>query len=416
MASVRRTERQERSIPRFRRVVANREFRGLWLAEALSIAGDQLAKVALAILVYQRTSSPLWSAVVYAMTFLPALFGGVGLSQLADRLPRRTLLVSCLLVQAVLVGIMAIPGTPLPVLCCLVFLVAMLTAPTNAAQNATAREAFDDDAEYLRSQDLRGITTNTMMLLGLAGGGLLVTGIGVAWALLIDAATFVLAAAVIAATVRWRPAAGSPEDGWFAGIRITASDPHLRVLFGMALLVGLTVVPEGLAAPIAAQMNAPDVAVGWLLAADPLGFVIGAFVFSHYATADTRLRLMGPLAVVSSAALIGFAVQPPLPLALVLLAMSGASGAYILTVGATVNSAVANNVRGSVMGLFRTALRVTQGIGVALGGVVATAIGSATGTVALAGALGVVAASYVAVLWARQRTRPGAVNRTAHAG
>src|SRR5690606_40499353 len=52
--------------------------------------------------------SPLWSAVVYAMTFLPALFGGVGLSQLADRLPRRTLLVSCLLVQAVLVGIMAI--------------------------------------------------------------------------------------------------------------------------------------------------------------------------------------------------------------------------------------------------------------------------------------------------------------------
>src|SRR5690606_5995146 len=162
-------------------------------------------------------SSPLWSAVVYAMTFLPALFGGVGLSQLADRLPRRTLLVSCLLVQAVLVGIMAIPGTPLPVLCCLVFLVAMLTAPTNAAQNATAREAFDDDAEYLRSQDLRGITTNTMMLLGLAGGGLLVTGIGVPWALAIDAATFVLAAVIIHLTVRWRPAAGSPEDGWFAG-------------------------------------------------------------------------------------------------------------------------------------------------------------------------------------------------------
>src|SRR5690606_30177455 len=69
MASVRRTERKQTTIPRFSRVVANREFRGLWLAEALSIAGDQLAKVALAILVYQRTASPLWSAVVYAMTF-----------------------------------------------------------------------------------------------------------------------------------------------------------------------------------------------------------------------------------------------------------------------------------------------------------------------------------------------------------
>src|SRR5690606_37808671 len=119
-----------------------------------SIAGDQLAKVALAILAYQRTASPLWSAVVYAMTFLPALFGGLGLSQLADRFPRRTLLIWCILAQAALVGIMAVPGMPLPVLCALVFFVAMLSAPTNAAQNATAREAFDDDAEYLRSQDL----------------------------------------------------------------------------------------------------------------------------------------------------------------------------------------------------------------------------------------------------------------------
>ncbi len=416
MASVRRTERKQTTIPRFSRVVANREFRGLWLAEALSIAGDQLAKVALAILVYQRTASPLWSAVVYAMTFLPALFGGLGLSQLADRFPRRTLLIWCILAQAALVGIMVIPGMPLPVLCALVFFVAMLSAPTNAAQNATAREAFDDDAEYLRSQDLRGITTNTMMLLGLAGGGLLVTAVGVPWALAIDAATFVLAAVIIHLTVRWRPAAGSPEDGWFAGARITASDPHLRVLFAMALLVGLTVVPEGLAAPIAAQMDEPDVAVGWLLAADPLGFVIGAFVFSHYASPATRLRLMGPLAVISSAALLGFAVQPPLVVALLLLAASGASGAYILTVAATVNSSVANNVRGSVMGLFRTALRVTQGLGVALGGVVATAIGSATGTVALAGALGVLAATAVAVAWARQRVRPGAVKVAADVG
>ncbi|WP_245565955.1 MFS transporter [Thermocrispum municipale] len=413
---MRRTERKQTTIPRFSRVVANREFRGLWLAEALSIAGDQLAKVALAILVYQRTASPLWSAVVYAMTFLPALFGGLGLSQLADRFPRRTLLIWCILAQAALVGIMVIPGMPLPVLCALVFFVAMLSAPTNAAQNATAREAFDDDAEYLRSQDLRGITTNTMMLLGLAGGGLLVTAVGVPWALAIDAATFVLAAVIIHLTVRWRPAAGSPEDGWFAGARITASDPHLRVLFAMALLVGLTVVPEGLAAPIAAQMDEPDVAVGWLLAADPLGFVIGAFVFSHYASPATRLRLMGPLAVISSAALLGFAVQPPLVVALLLLAASGASGAYILTVAATVNSSVANNVRGSVMGLFRTALRVTQGLGVALGGVVATAIGSATGTVALAGALGVLAATAVAVAWARQRVRPGAVKVAADVG
>lgn len=398
--------RAGRGIPSFGRVLANREFRGLWAAESLSIAGDQLAKVALAILVFERTQSPLWSALVYAMTFLPALFGGLGLSQLADRYPRRTLLVTCTLAQAVLVGVMAIPGAPLGMLCVLVFLVAMLTAPTNASLHATTREAFDDDAEYLRSQDLRGITNNTMMLLGLAGGGLLVTGIGVGWALAIDAVTFLLAAVVVHRTVQWRPAAGSPDDGWFDGARLVASDGKLRALFGMALLVGLTVVPEGLAAPLAAQLDAPDEAVGWLLAADPLGFIIGAFAFSHYASSTTRLRLMGPLAVASSAVLIGFAFEPSLPLAIALLACSGAAGSYILTVSATVNSLVANHVRGAVAGVTRTALRVAQGLGVALGGVLATAIGSASGAVAIAGVTGALAAAVAAFAWASHLRAP----------
>lgn len=385
---MRKSGRAARTIPSFAQVVANREFRGLWLAEALSIAGDQLAKVALALLVFDRTQSALWSALVYAMTFLPALFGGLGLSQLADRHPRRTLLVVCTLMQAALVGVMTIPGMPLVALCGLVFVVSMLTAPTNAAQNATTREAFDDDAEYLRSQDLRGMTTNTMMLLGLAVGGVLVTTIGVGWSLAIDAVTFLAAAAIVWSTVKWRPAAGHPDDGWFDGARLVASDRRLRVLFGMALLVGLTVVPEGLAAPLAAQLNAPDEAVGWLLAADPLGFIIGAFVFSHYASAELRLRLMGPLAIASSAVLIGFAAQPSLPLALALLALSGFAGSYLLTVIATINTSVPNEVRGAVMGFGQASIRVAQGVGVALGGAVAAWLDSAISASALAGVCG----------------------------
>lgn len=122
------------------RAIDNPEFRALWVAEALSIAGDQIAKVALAIMVYGRTRSTLWAALVYAMTFLPALAGGLGLAQLADRFPRRTLMVRAALVQASLVGLMAIPGMPLAVLCGLVFVVALVAAPASAAQHATTRE------------------------------------------------------------------------------------------------------------------------------------------------------------------------------------------------------------------------------------------------------------------------------------
>ncbi|GAA5111198.1 MFS transporter [Haloechinothrix salitolerans] len=390
---------RNRSIPRITDVVANIEFRGLWLAEALSIAGDQLAKVALAIMVYDRTDSALWAALVYAMTFLPALAGGLGLAQLADRFPRRTLLVGAALVQAGLVAAMTLPGMPLVLLCALVFLVSLVSAPANAAQNASAREAFDDDAFYLRSQDLRGITMNLMMLLGLAGGGMLVTLIGTRAALAIDAATFVIAAWLLYTHVQWRPGAGGQEHGWFDGARLMASDRKLRVLLGLALLVGLTVVPEGLAAPLADQLGAPDHAVGLLLAADPLGFVIGTFVLSHYVPAHVRLRLIGPLAIASCAVLIAFVTQPSMPFALALLALSGATGAYIITVIATVNTSVPNDVRGSVIGFGNASLRVVQGLGVALGGAVAEGLGSASHTVAAAGALGLVLAVLLAVSW-----------------
>src|SRR5438128_2874772 len=118
--------------PKIAAVLAVTEFRALWLAEAQSIAGDQLAKVALMILVYGRTGSAWWAAAVYALTFLPALAGGLGLAQLADRFPRRSLMVVCATVQAGLVGLMAIPGMPIWTLCVLVVGVGLVQSPALA--------------------------------------------------------------------------------------------------------------------------------------------------------------------------------------------------------------------------------------------------------------------------------------------
>jgi hypothetical protein len=59
-------------------VFAIREFRGLFAAYATSLVGDQLAKIALAILVFERTHDAFLGALTYAMTFLPALVAGPG--------------------------------------------------------------------------------------------------------------------------------------------------------------------------------------------------------------------------------------------------------------------------------------------------------------------------------------------------
>ncbi len=381
----------------------NGEYRVLWLAEAISSAGDQLAKVALAILVYGRTGSALWAAAVYALTFLPALAGGLGLSHLADRYPRRAVLSVSAALQAVLVGLMSVPGMPLGVLCTLLIAVQLAGAPANAAQNAITREVFSDDELYLRSQDLRHITNNTVMLLGLAGGGLLVTLVGTSWALALDAITFAVAAIIVRVRVHNRPAAGGENAAWFGATRFVFGQRRLRVLIALSWLVGLAVVPEGLAAPLAQQLAAPGAAVGWLLAADPLGFVVGAFVLSRFASARVRQRLLGFLAITSLALLGLFALKPNLAIALVLLALAGAMGAYIITVSATFSTWVPNELRGGAGGLYRTGLRVAQGTGVALGGVVAQATGSAIETITLAGFLGVVLAVPTALSWSRVR-------------
>jgi predicted MFS family arabinose efflux permease len=393
--------------PGFSAVLAVPEFRALWLAEAQSVFGDQLAKVALTILVYDRTGSALLAATAYALTFLSALAGGLGLSQLADRFPRRQLMVACALGQAVVVGLMAIPGMPILVLCVLVFAIGLIQSPAIAAQNAVTREVFTDDELYLRSQDLRGITTNTLMLLGLAGGGVLVVAIGTSWALAIDGVTFLISAVIIRRYVKNRRVAGSKEDGWFSAAKWVFGNQRMRLLLTLSWLVGLVVIPEGLVAPLAKELGAPDTAVGWLLAADPLGFVVGTYVLSRFVSATHRVRVLGVLATCSCATLIVFALTPHFVVAIVLLAVAGAFGAYQITVSATFNTLVPNEIRGGAFGVVRTGLRVSQGIGVAIGGAVAEGIGSSATTIALAGLLGVIIAVPATIAWARLNNTAG---------
>jgi MFS family permease len=390
-----------RGTPGFAAALAVTEFRALWFAETQSVFGDQLAKVALTILVYERTGSPLLAALMYALTFLSALIGGLGLSQLADRFPRRRLMIVSALGQAVLVGLMAVPGMPVAVLCALVLAVGLLQSPSAAAQNALTREIFTDDEVYLRSQDLRGISTNTIMLVGLACGGMLVVGVGASWALAVNAVTFLVSAFLIARFVKERQIAGSKEDGWFGAARWVFGRSRMRVLLTLSWLVGLVVIPEGLVAPLAEELGESDAAVGWLLAADPLGFVLGVYLLSRFVAAQHRVRVMGLLAAGASATLIGFVFHPNIVLALVLLAIAGMFGAYQITVSATFNSLVPNDIRGGAFGIIRTGLRVSQGIGVAIGGAVAQGIGSATNTIVWAGVAGVVIAVPAAVAWAR---------------
>jgi Na+/melibiose symporter-like transporter len=122
--------------PSFREVFAHPEFRAVWISYVLSMGGDRLALVALTLLVYDRSKSPLLAAITFAAGFVPYLFGGMFLSGLADRLPRRSVMVACDLIRVVLVAAMLLPDVPLAVMIVLLYAVTLLQPPFDASRSA----------------------------------------------------------------------------------------------------------------------------------------------------------------------------------------------------------------------------------------------------------------------------------------
>lgn len=402
----------------FRSVLAVADFRWLWSGEALSQAGDQLARVALAVLVFQRTSSPALTALSYALTFVPTLVGGALLGWVADRIARRTVMVTCDLCRAVLVAVMAIPGMPLTVLYLLLIGVTLLGGPFRAAQQALLPDLLDGEL-YVAGLAIRGMTIQAAQLAGFACGGLLVAALTPYWALVVDAATFVASALLVrfgvrhpAAVTAPSPATSSPGPrhrsaggSVLAGFRVVLGDQAVRALAVLSWLAGFYVVPEGLAAPYAAAIGTGTVGVGLLMAADPAGSVVGAFVLARWIPERLRPRLLGLLAVLAGLPLLVCAVQPGLLVSLAALGVSGAlAQAYQTQDTASLARSVPSAGRAQVMGIVVSGLVTVQGVGVLVAGVLADVIGTPL-TIGLAGLGGIAVGVPAALSWRRATRR-----------
>ena len=376
------------------------EFRSLWVATILSLVGDQLARVALSVLVYRRTNSPLLTATVYAMSFLPWVVGGPLLAGLADRYPRRTVMVVCDVVRMALVFLMVLP-LPFFALAALLFGAELLASPFSAARSATLPEVLPGDA-YVQGSAITNITIQTGQVIGFAAGGVLVAALSPQGALVADALTFAVSALVLRLGVRRRAPADAAKPGRqslvasaLAGARLVFGSPALRGLTILAWLCAFVVVPEGLAVPYAQLLHGGPTTAGILLAAHPLGAVLGAVVVSRFVLPDRRLRLMGGLAVLSCVPLLGFAGRPGLSWSVGLLMLSGLGSSYNLPANAAFVAAVPAGRRGQAFGMVQSGILVFQGLALLAAGAAAEWVDPHT-VIAGAGALGALMATWLA--------------------
>jgi predicted MFS family arabinose efflux permease len=389
-------EESKRGLPAepatYRSLFSERQFTALFIAQAISLTGDQLARVAIATLVFSETGSAFLTALIYAVTYLPWLVGGPLLGGLADRLPRRAVMVSCQLTSAVLVALMAVPGMPLIALAALLFVVILAESPFLSARASLLVDVLPDD-RYVLASAMNQLTIQAAQVVGFAAGGALIRLIGPRDALLVNALSFLVSAVLVRFGVRVHRAIASVQLGnsWErmkTGAKVVFGDPRLRGLVLLGWLATFWVVPEGLAAPYA---EGDSTAIGLLLASQPIGSVVGGVVLSRMVRPATRLEVMGWLAVMSCLPLVFFFTTPPLPVAVGLLVISGIGTTYNLPANAAFMQALPAERRGQAFGLVSAGLVAGQGISIALAGACAE-LTSPGVVIGVAGVLGVAAA------------------------
>ena len=400
----------EQAATTFRDVFAVAEFRALWAAQLLSVIGDQLARVALTVLVYDRTRSALLAAITFVASIVPTFVGGVMLAWLADRYPRRRVMIACDLVRCALVLVMAIPGVPLAGLVALLFLVTLVGAPFTSARAAVYPDVLAGDRYVMGT----AVTTHHLPVRAgprLRGGrrrgrvprhapvpahrcghlrrvGTHRPGRG---------------------TLATRPGAGDRHEpsrlaGIVAGARLVFARPALRMPMFFGWLAAFYQAPEGVVTPLARDLHGGAAAVGVILAAEALGETTGAIVVSRFLTPPTRLRVMGPLAIAACGVLALFFLRPGLPGSLLILFASGLGAGYQIAANAAFVSAAPQEQRSQAFGLAQGGMSLGQGVVMILAGAVADHYSPAW-VIAVAGTVGAMVALAIAISWARERRR-----------
>lgn len=381
---------------------------------------------------YQRTASALLAAVTFVASVLPMFIGGVTLGGLADRFPRRTVMIACDLIRCALVLLMVMPGTPVAALVALLFLVTLAGAPFTAARSATLPDVLEGE-KYVLGQTVTLTTSQFAQVLGFGLGGAVVGFLGTGRSLVIDAVTYALSAVIVRLWVRRRgvpgedathegagsaAAGGRPAPGGAAAmadggfrhaVRVVFRTRALRLPMFFGWLAAFYNAPEGVAAPLAAGMRGGAATVGIILASQVLGETFGMLVVGRFVRPAVRKRWMGPLAVATCAVLAVFATGPGLGTAVFVLAASGAFGGYQPAASAAFVSAVPAPMRGAAFGIAQGGMSLAQGVVMIAAGAVADVF-TPSDVIAAIGAIGAVCAAGVAISWGRPREekpRPG---------
>jgi MFS family permease len=395
-------------------------YRRYFVGQLISLSGTWMQTVAALWLILTLTDSGVAVGLTTALQFLPMLLIGAWGGLLADRIPKRRLLIATQMLMAIpAVGLFAVTAAGV-VAPWMVYLAVFAMGSVNAIDNPT-RQSFVIEmvgpTRVVNAVSLNSVIVQMARIVGPALAGILIATLGVVPCFALNALTFV--AMILAlwgmdpARLQAAPVVEREPGAIRAGLRYVARTPELAVPLALMALVGTLGFNFQVILPLLARFSFEGGATTYAAMASAMaaGSVAGALVNGAHGRTGPRLIAGGALAF-GIAALLS-AAMPALALEIVTLALLGAAS---VTFAATINSslqlAVAPEMRGRVMALYSVVFLGSTPIGAPLTGWLAQAYDPRVALL-LAGVSGLSAAWAARVCFSRLK---GKATKTPAAG
>jgi MFS family permease len=402
------------SLPAPLRAFAHRDFRLFFAGQLVSLVGTWMQSVAQSWLVLELTNSPFRLGLVGTLQFAPVLFLSFVAGALADRLPKRRLLVatqSVMGAQALLLAALVYQGH---VQYWHVAVMAAVYGVANAI-DMPARQAFI--VEMVGRGSLRSaIALNSAMfngarVIGPALAGLVIARWGTALAFFFNGLSFLAVIGALAglhAEGRPRASSGrSMREEIAEGVQYALRTPRVALVLSLVMAVSAFFFNYNTLVPLLARdiLNQDARGFGLLMTSVGCGAVAGAIVLASLGAERPPVQVLVGSAVILGVATMLMAGVNRFGVAVALLAVMGFSGMLFMTgANTTVQLTVPDDLRGRVMSLHTLMFAGMTPFGAFLIGSVTEALGPRAGFL-VTGAGGTVAVTAV-TLWWRWYRRP----------
>jgi MFS family permease len=374
-----------------------RNFALLWTGGLVSLLGDWTLMVGLPLFVYALTGSTVATGAMVIARLVPRVLLSSVAGVFVDRWDRkRTMVYTDLLLALVLLPLLAVQTADrLWIVFLAQFAESSLVQLFSPAERALLPRLVGE--EYLLpANSLTAMNNNLARLIGPSIGGFIFAFLGLNGVVVIDAASFLIAGAMIAlirAPTRLdraaRIGAKTPREAWVAvwrewldGLRLVPSSRVIVVLFLFGAITGIGESVMGtLFVPFVTKvLGGNGLAYGWILSAQAVGGLAGSFVVGHVNGKITPSRLLGLGALLFG--LTDLAIfyypffVPGIALALVFMVIAGILSAGMIVSYLTMQqTAIADAYRGRLFGAFETTEALVGLVGAALAGALSSRLG-----------------------------------------